>query len=166
MKSLKKRTPAKKQKQQASNMSDQDNTVVLDTANATDTSYILNDTVVSSITLDPSIWNSTVTLPNSYTISSGTSSTLSWNDTYSSYNSYTTNITADGITMKEGADIKIGSKSLTEAIEKIEERLGILRPNPELEGRWEQLKDLRRQYQELEKELLEKEKMWKILKQK
>ncbi len=67
--------------------------------------------------------------------------------------------------MKEGADIKIGRKSLTDAIEKIEERLGILNPNPELENRWEQLKELRRQYMELEKDLLEKEKLMKILKE-
>jgi hypothetical protein len=66
--------------------------------------------------------------------------------------------------MKKGADIKIGGKSLTEAIEKIEERLGILHPNPELESRWDKLKDLRRQYVEMEKDILEKEKIMKILK--
>jgi hypothetical protein len=68
--------------------------------------------------------------------------------------------------MQEGADIVIGGKSLTDAIEKIEERLGILRPNSELEERWEQLKELRKQYIEMEQDLLEKEKMWKILKEK
>jgi hypothetical protein len=68
--------------------------------------------------------------------------------------------------MKEGADITVGGKSLTKAIEKIEERLGILHPNPALEERWDQLKELRKQYVEMEKDLLEKEKMWKILKEK
>ena len=67
--------------------------------------------------------------------------------------------------MQKGADIKIGEKSLTEAIDKIEERLGILKPNPELEERWEKLKELRKQYMELEKDLLEKEKIMKILKE-
>jgi RNase P subunit RPR2 len=67
--------------------------------------------------------------------------------------------------MKKGADIKIGGKSLTEAIEKIEERLGILHPNSELEERWDKLKDLRRQYVEMEKDILEKEKIMKILKE-
>jgi predicted nuclease with TOPRIM domain len=66
--------------------------------------------------------------------------------------------------MKEGADIKIGGKSLSEAIEKIEERLGILNPNPKLEERWDKLKELRKQYMELEKDLLEKEKIMEILK--
>jgi uncharacterized membrane protein YvbJ len=77
----------------------------------------------------------------------------------------TVHIDGDGLTMKEGADIKIGGKSLTKAIEKIEERLGILHPNPKLEERWEQLKELRRQYVEMEKDLLEKEKLMKILKE-
>ena len=102
-----------------------------------------------------------VTIPNGgYTLSSPGI----YNSTYAYQPSV--NITSDGIVMPQGSDIKVGGKSLTEAIEKIEERLGILKPNPELEDRWEQLKDLRKQYQELEKELLEKEKMWKILKEK
>ena len=77
----------------------------------------------------------------------------------------TVHIDADGLTMKEGADIKIGGKSLCEAIEKIEERLGILKPNPELESRWDQLRELRNQYLEMERDLLEKEKLMKILKE-
>jgi hypothetical protein len=75
------------------------------------------------------------------------------------------NINADGLTMKEGADIKIGGKSLTQAIEKIEERLGILSPNSALEERWNKLKELRQQYVEMERDLLEKEKLMKILKE-
>lgn len=68
--------------------------------------------------------------------------------------------------MKDGADIVVGGKSLLSAIEKIEERLGILKPNPELEDRWDALKDLRKRYMEMEKDLLEKEKVMKILKEK
>jgi hypothetical protein len=48
--------------------------------------------------------------------------------------------------------------------DKIEERLAILHPNPELEDRWEELKELSKRYKELEKEIIEKEKMWDILK--
>ena len=81
-----------------------------------------------------------------YTTSSGTSSI------YSTYiaNDSTVSITTEGIDMKPGSDIKIGGKSLSESIEKIEERLGILKPNPELEERWDKLKELRNQYMELE----------------
>lgn len=61
-------------------------------------------------------------------------------------------------------DIKIKGKSLTESLEKIEEKLAILRPNSDLESRWEKLRELRKQYMELEKEIIEKEKIWNILK--
>ncbi len=112
----------------------------------------------------PTTTMASVTIPNGgYTLSTS-SGTYSYTNSYAYDNSV--NITTDGITMKEGTDIKVGGKSLVEAIDKIEERLGILHPNPALEDRWEQLKALRQQYQDLEKELLEKEKMWKILKEK
>jgi hypothetical protein len=61
-------------------------------------------------------------------------------------------------------DVKIKGKSIADTLEKLEERLAILKPNPELEDRWEELKDLSKRYKELEKELIEKEKMWDILK--
>jgi hypothetical protein len=115
---------------------------------------------------------SSITLPSgSYTttIGSGGVNGVNWSQDYTlnsyNYNNNATVILNDkGMEIKDGGDIKIGGKSLSEAIEKIEERLGILRPNPELEDRWDQLKELRKQYQELEKDLLEKEKMWEILK--
>jgi hypothetical protein len=74
-------------------------------------------------------------------------------------------INGDGLVMQEGADIVVGGKSLSKAIEQIEERLGILHPNPALEERWDKLKELRQQYIEMEKDLLEKEKLMKILKE-
>lgn len=61
-------------------------------------------------------------------------------------------------------DVKIKGKSITEMFEKIEEKLAILHPNEELEAKWEKLRELRQQYIELEKEIIEKEKMWEILK--
>jgi hypothetical protein len=64
----------------------------------------------------------------------------------------------------ENPDIKFGDRSLVDFMDKVEERLGILRPNEELENRWNQLKELRKQYVELEKDLIEKEKMWELLK--
>ena len=168
MKSQKKRTPAKKPKPQASNMSknQDDNTIVLDLGDygAAQPSYGLTSSGIDTITLDPSTWTtSSVTIPNGgYTIASGASTVSSW----SAYNyNPSVNITSDGISMQEGSDIKVGGKSLMESIEKIEERLGILKPNPELEDRWEKLKELRKQYMELEKDLLEKEKIMKILKE-
>lgn len=61
-------------------------------------------------------------------------------------------------------DIKVKGKSITETLDKIEERLGILSPNEKLEGRWEELKKLGDAYRTLEKEILEKEKIWDTLK--
>ena len=54
--------------------------------------------------------------------------------------------------------------SLNETLTKIEERLAILHPNPKLEEKWEKLKELSKQYQELEAEIIEKEMIWSILK--
>ena len=69
-----------------------------------------------------------------------------------------------GIQVDEDADITLGDKSLKEFMNNVEERLAILKPNPELEDRWEELKELRNKYVELEKELINKELMWEKLK--
>jgi hypothetical protein len=146
-------------------MSDQDHTGVLGSgAIGAGTNYSISGAGIDTITLYPSIYtiNTSITSP----------STITWNQDYSTTigsswsNNANVTIDTDGISIKEGGDIKIAGKSLSEAIEKIEERLGILNPNPELEERWEQLKELRKQYIELEKDLLEKEKLMKILKEK
>ena len=87
--------------------------------------------------------------------------TASW----ASASSTVTNSISGQLTVAgENADIKVGERSLIDFMDKVEGRLGILRPNEELESRWEQLKELRRQYVELEKDLIEKEKMWELLK--
>jgi hypothetical protein len=61
-------------------------------------------------------------------------------------------------------NLKVGGKDIAESLERIEERLAILRPNEELEEKWENLRGLRKAYMELEAELIEKEKVWGILK--
>jgi hypothetical protein len=61
-------------------------------------------------------------------------------------------------------DIKIKGVSLNDRLDKIESRLGILRPNEKLEDKWERLKELGDEYRKLEKEIHEGEKMWDILK--
>ena len=61
-------------------------------------------------------------------------------------------------------DVKIKGKSISETLDKIEARLAILHPNEKLEAKWEELKALGDKYRELEKEIIEKEKMWNILK--
>ena len=62
------------------------------------------------------------------------------------------------------ADLLINDKSLTTWMEKVEERLNILTPNPELEAEWDQLRRLGERYRKLEKKCKEKSEVWKKLK--
>lgn len=125
--------------------------------NLDDFSYELTTNIMSS----PTIPMSPV-----YTITSGIngSSALDWSSasiTTSTNSSKTLEVKGDA---HFDGDIKVQGKSLVEAIENIEKRLAILHPNPELEEKWDQLKSLGDMYRELEAEILEKEKVWKILK--
>ena len=105
----------------------------------------------------------TVTIPNN------TSNGIYWG-----LNSTSNTIISDpslkgnSLSVKGNADfegeVTIQGKSLTATLDKIEERLAILHPHPELEDRWDELKELGKRYKELEQELLEKEKVWNILK--
>ena len=121
----------------------------------------------------------TVTTPNTtginypYTITTtpNTGTGINWGTTTGS-GMYTiaTDPNLNGATLKvqgdadfEG-DLKLQGKSLKDSLDKIEERLAILRPNDELEEKWENLRGLRKMYMELEAEIIEKEKMWAILK--
>lgn len=64
----------------------------------------------------------------------------------------------------EDADLLINDKSLKTWMEKVEERLNILTPNPELEKEWDQLRSLGERYRKLEKKCKEQSDMWKKLK--
>ena len=64
----------------------------------------------------------------------------------------------------ENADLLINEKSLKTWMEKVEERLNILTPNPELEKEWDELRRLGERYRKLEKKCREKADMWKRLK--
>lgn len=61
-------------------------------------------------------------------------------------------------------EVTIKGKNIADMFAKIEERLAILHPNPKLEDRWDELKELGKRYKELEAEIIEKEKVWAILK--
>jgi hypothetical protein len=68
------------------------------------------------------------------------------------------------VKINESNDLCIGDRSLKEFMSKVEERLNILHPNPKLEDKWNELAELGKRYRDLETEILEKEKMWNILK--
>ena len=112
--------------------------------------------------------------PYVVTTGSGTGSLgISGNGTYSfgNINGYDTWQVAQGspgLHVRGNAefegDVKINGKSISETLDKIEERLAILRPNKELEDKWEKLKELGDAYRALEKDIQEKEKIWETLK--
>ena len=64
------------------------------------------------------------------------------------------------------ADIVINDVSLNDTLRSIQDRLNMLRPNTALEAEWDQLRDLGEQYRDLEKQLMEKQRAWDILKKK
>ena len=179
MKLQQKKMPAKKPRQRRkqpkmSNMntttssgSDSDVIIISDSS---DTTIDLGNYVAAgsthtfdTITLDPNIYNI------GSIGSSGGSGGITYTTSGYNWNTITSNpsvnISSDGITMQPESDLKIGDRSLKEFMDRVEDRLAILHPNQELEERWEQLKDLRRQYEALEKDILEKEKLMKILKE-
>ena len=105
-----------------------------------------------------------------YTISTnGTNGTGNWsfsnitNPMTISHDGNSTTLKVMGDADIDG-DLKIKGKSLTKSLEAIEEKLAILHPNEKLEEKWENLRGLRKAYMELEAEILEKEKIWGILK--
>jgi hypothetical protein len=73
--------------------------------------------------------------------------------------------TAPKITLNgEGADVEVNGWSLVAAVKRIEERLGLFQPNPELESEWEDLRDLAEQYKKLEQHIRDKQATWDRLK--
>ena len=106
------------------------------------------------------MWNNIVTSASTpYTIYSGVGNlTGNW----TTYNNQP-GLKVTGDAAFEG-EVTIKGVKLDERLTAIEERLGILRPNNDLEGKWEKLKALGEQYRKLEQEILEGENIWDILK--
>jgi hypothetical protein len=127
----------------------------------TDTSFVVtasNNTSGSGL-----YWglNGTSAMPGQVLTSTGTST--QWATITSDPSLKGASLSVKGDADFEG-EVTLKGKSLTDMFEKIEERLAILHPNPELEEKWDELKDLAKRYKELEAEIIEKEKMWSILK--
>ena len=64
----------------------------------------------------------------------------------------------------DNADIVINGKSLNATLTAIQERMGMLVPNAEMEAEWDQLRELGERYRELEKLCKEKSTAWNKLK--
>jgi hypothetical protein len=126
-----------------------------------DTSYVV--TASNNTTGSGLYWglNGTSAMPGQVLTSTGTNT--QWATITSDPSLKGASLSVKGDADFEG-EVTLKGKSLTDMFEKIEERLAILHPNPELEDKWDELKDLANRYKELEAEIIEKEKMWKILK--
>ena len=64
----------------------------------------------------------------------------------------------------KNADLKINGISLTETLEGIQEMLGIMRMDPELEKEFEELKQLGQQYRDLRSKFQDQKRVWDTLK--
>ena len=118
---------------------------------------------VDTITLDTSTMYSsgTITLPSTtitnggYTIGAAGSSGQFYTTGTNGYNNWnnppTVNITGTGIDMAAGTDISIDGKSLKTFMNKMEERLAILIPDPAKLEKFEALKKAYEHYKLMEK---------------
>ena len=121
---------------------------------------------LGNITLDPN----TITLSTSgdyYNNAIWTTASDVWSATGTNglgINGINNNDLSGRITLKgEQADVDINGRSLKDFMDRVEQRLAILQPNPELEKEWEELKALGDQYRQLEQDIKDKMKTWDIL---
>lgn len=115
---------------------------------------LFSDSETYSISLDGLLGNISNVYVSNW--SAMNDSDLIWGAT----NSSTLEVHGDA---KFDGDIVVQGKSLLDTLSRIEEKLAILRPNSELESKWDELRKIREQYQTLEKEIIEKEKVWRTL---
>lgn len=125
---------------------------------------------MSSITM-PSA-DDTITISASqtspYTYTSGINLGAHPNTIYTTGTSapwFTSNPTSARIQLDgENADVTVNGWSLVDAVKRIEQRLGLYQPNPELEQEWEELRALGEQYCKLEQHIRDKQATWNRLK--
>ena len=138
----------------------------------------LTTTFTSGSGTDTLQWGTGTTMMPSISISDLTTTTGTGQYVYTSPNTVpwittTTGTSPPSLNVKQGgtielqgdrADIKINDKSMVAWMEKVEERLNMLTPNPELEKDWDDLRRLGERYRKLEKRCQEKAQMWTELK--
>jgi len=112
------------------------------------TDNMISSSGIDTITLDPS-WSNvgTITIPSGSGGSGGISYTSSYNWTP---NPTQVTISNNGIEMAPGTDIKVDGKSLKEFMNKMEQRLSILVPDPAKLEKFEALKKAYEHYKTME----------------
>jgi len=147
---------------------------------STTSAHIGGSSSIDTITIDPSLYTMVGSITAPYTVSTGTSNIAigtgaGYNGTHYTYTTNgtsqstwgtnaVTRITGSGLELDAEADIKIGNKSLKKFLENVEEKLAILNSRPDLEEKWDKLKDLKKQYDDMVKDIEEKQKIMDILK--
>ena len=118
-------------------------------------------TIASTDTMSTGLYWATNTSQNQVLTSNGSST--GWATISADPNLQGNTLQVKGDAEFDG-EVTIKGKNIADMFAKIEERLAILHPNPKLEDRWDELKELGKRYKELEAEIIEKEKVWAILK--
>ena len=95
--------------------------------------------------------NVTIGAGGPFTFSAGTNNNQPWLNTNAS-----SKIKLDGA----DADIEINGISLLKTMQEIQSRLNLLQPNTALEAEWEELRELGKQYRQLEQQIKDKQATW------
>lgn len=105
--------------------------------------------------------NTNVSLTSPYTITGAIGTNTIWTTgtgTAAPWTTYNPNTTSAKINLTgDEADIEVNGWSLVDAVKRIEERLGLFQPNPELEAEWAELRELGEQYRRLEQHIRDKQ---------
>ncbi len=105
-----------------------------------------------------------------YTLTSGAGGNVSWQNPMYTHSTVGATVAATlgqkgSLSLNgEDADISINGRSMSAWMARVEERLNILTPNPELEKEWDDLRKLGERYRRLEKKCKQKAEVWKKLK--
>lgn len=131
-----------------------------------DSDTVANDTItlsssdadlLSSLTIPTTTYSG----PYGATVSTGfTPNTIYTTGTATSTPWFTHNPTSGSARINlagENADIEVNGWSLVSAVKRIEERLQLFQPNPELESEWAELRELGEQYRQLEQHIRDKQ---------
>jgi len=125
-------------------------------------SLSVDDTItISSSMTSPYTFTGAIgtNFPNTiYTTGTGAGTSAPWATFNPNTTSAKINLTGDE------ADIEVNGWSLVDAVKRIEERLGLYQPNPELEAEWEELRELGEQYRRVEQHIKDKQATWDRLK--
>jgi hypothetical protein len=149
------------------NPEDLEDTLIMSSVSAPISGFYGTDTITLGSTSATD--GVTLTSPYTFTTGPGASGAGFCNNSYTisgvgspwtTQGPASTKIQLDG----EGADVEVNGWSLVAAVKRIEERLGLFQPNPELEAEWADLQELGEQYRKLEQHIRDKQATWDRIK--